>query len=106
MSSPTVVDRDRQQAIQYLRSHRNGSWYWTEGGQVLAWRDGTTLAFRQEIARTDRDPLRHSSRWSHPYDEVHDLMAGGDSEHLPRPVKAPLELKPLTWPLARPHRGK
>jgi hypothetical protein len=40
---------ERQQAIHYLRAPANGLWRWAEDGEVLVWRDGSTLAFRQEI---------------------------------------------------------
>src|ERR1043166_5314557 len=45
------MNPDRQQAIDYLRAPANGLWRWAEDGAVLVWRDGTTLAFREEIVQ-------------------------------------------------------
>ena len=42
---------DRQQAIDYLRAPANGLWHWAENGAVLVWHDGSTIAFREEIAQ-------------------------------------------------------
>lgn len=43
------MNPDRQQAIDYLRAPVNGLWRWAENGAVLVWRDGSTIAFREEI---------------------------------------------------------
>jgi hypothetical protein len=43
------MNPDRQQAINYLRAPANGFWRWAEEGKVLVWRDGSTVAFREEI---------------------------------------------------------
>jgi hypothetical protein len=45
-----IVSLERQQALEYLRAPAGGLWRWTENGAVLVWRDGTTIAFREEIA--------------------------------------------------------
>ncbi len=45
------MNPDRQQAIDYLRAPAGGLWRWAENGRVLVWRDGTTIAFREEIDR-------------------------------------------------------
>ena len=45
------MNPDRQQAIGYLRAPANGLWRWAENGAVLVWRDGATVAFREEIIR-------------------------------------------------------
>jgi hypothetical protein len=45
------VNRDRQQAIQYIQAQPDGLWHWTEDGTVLVWADGTTIAFRAEIIK-------------------------------------------------------
>jgi hypothetical protein len=42
------MNPDRQQASNYLRTPDN-LWRWTENGGVLVWRDGSTIAFREEI---------------------------------------------------------
>jgi len=39
----------RQMAIRYLKSPREGLWSWQDEGETLVWLDGTTIAFRQEI---------------------------------------------------------
>src|SRR5258706_14293426 len=39
----------RQTAIKYVSAPANGLWRWAEGGKVLIWHDGTTIAFREEI---------------------------------------------------------
>jgi hypothetical protein len=39
-----------QQAVAYFQSEQNDPWGWTENGRVLVWADGTTVAFREEIA--------------------------------------------------------
>ena len=44
------MNPDRPQAIQYLRAPASGLWRWTDGGTVVVWRDGTTIAFREEIS--------------------------------------------------------
>lgn len=43
------MNPDRQRAMDYLRAPANGLWRWAEDGAVLVWRDGTTVAFREEI---------------------------------------------------------
>lgn len=40
---------DRLIASSYLRTLRNAPWRWEENGRVLVWKDGTTIAFREEI---------------------------------------------------------
>jgi hypothetical protein len=45
------MNPDRQQALEYLRAPANGFWRWAEQGNVLVWRDGGTLAFREEIVQ-------------------------------------------------------
>jgi hypothetical protein len=45
------MNPDRQQAIDYLRGPANGLWRWAENGSVLVWRDGSTIAFREEIVQ-------------------------------------------------------
>src|SRR5262245_39736163 len=43
------MNPDRQQAVEYLRAPANGLWRWAESGSVLVWRDGSTVAFREEV---------------------------------------------------------
>src|SRR5258708_1714250 len=43
------MNPDRQQALEYLRVPAGGLWHWAENGAVLVWRDGGTVAFREEI---------------------------------------------------------
>src|SRR5437762_906041 len=43
------MNPERQQAIDYLRAPGSGLWHWAESGAVLAWHDGSTIAFREEI---------------------------------------------------------
>lgn len=43
------MNPDRQQALEYLRVPAGGLWHWAENGAVLVWRDGGTIAFREEI---------------------------------------------------------
>jgi len=45
------MNPDRQHAIDYLRAPANRLWRWAEDGAVLVWRDGGTIAFREEIAQ-------------------------------------------------------
>jgi hypothetical protein len=45
------MSADRQLAIQYLRCVSGGPWTWAERGTVLAWRDGSTIAFREEVVQ-------------------------------------------------------
>ena len=42
---------DRQLAIQYLHAVPDGPWTWAEAGTVIAWRDGSTIAFREEVVQ-------------------------------------------------------
>jgi len=37
-------------AIRYLAARGDTPWRWADDGNVLAWADGTTIAFRDEIA--------------------------------------------------------
>lgn len=39
----------RHAAIEYLRSPPDAPWKWEEDGRVLAWSDGTTVLFREEL---------------------------------------------------------
>lgn len=39
----------RHSALEYLRRPRDAPWRWSDGGRVLAWSDGTTIAFREEL---------------------------------------------------------
>ncbi|HTB83794.1 MAG TPA: hypothetical protein VK742_09090 [Candidatus Sulfotelmatobacter sp.] len=45
------MNPDRQQMIEYLRAPAGGLWRWAENGAVLVWRDGSTIAFREEIVQ-------------------------------------------------------
>src|SRR5262245_52855330 len=45
------MNRDRQQAIDYLRAPSGSLWRWAENGAVLIWCDGSTIAFREEIVQ-------------------------------------------------------
>jgi len=45
------MNPDRQQAINYLSATGDGLWRWSENGAVLVWRDGSTIAFREEIVQ-------------------------------------------------------
>ena len=45
------MNPERQQAINYLRAPANGLWRWAEDGAVVVWRDGTTVAFREEVVQ-------------------------------------------------------
>lgn len=40
---------DRFSALTYLRTPLDAPWRWEENGRTLVWKDGTTLAFREEI---------------------------------------------------------
>ncbi len=39
-----------QRTLAYFQSGQSDPWRWTENGKVLVWADGTTVAFREEIA--------------------------------------------------------
>ncbi|HAM70553.1 MAG TPA: hypothetical protein DCM86_02805 [Verrucomicrobiales bacterium] len=41
----------RIQTIQYLRARPGLPWRWAENGSVLAWADGSTVAFREEVVQ-------------------------------------------------------
>lgn len=43
------MNPDWETAHEYLASTHNGPWHWADDGKVIAWHDGTTIAFRQEI---------------------------------------------------------
>jgi len=43
------MNPDRQQALNYLCAPGDGLWRWAENGAVLVWKDGGTIAFREEI---------------------------------------------------------
>jgi hypothetical protein len=45
------MNPERQQTIDYIRAAAGGLWSWTENGSVLVWRDGSTIAFREEIVQ-------------------------------------------------------
>ncbi|HEX5219615.1 MAG TPA: hypothetical protein VFZ59_08610 [Verrucomicrobiae bacterium] len=45
------MNPERQQALDYLRAPRNGLWRWAEDGSVIVWRDGSTIAFREEVVQ-------------------------------------------------------
>lgn len=41
---------DLRSASKYLRPLADSFWQWRDDGDVLSWRDGTTIAFRPEVA--------------------------------------------------------
>ncbi|MFT3868782.1 MAG: hypothetical protein QM715_09900 [Nibricoccus sp.] len=43
------MSTSRQSAFQYLQSVPGALWRWEENGRVLTWKDGTTIAFRDEV---------------------------------------------------------
>ena len=43
------MSSERSAALAYLRAPFNGCWSWAENGKVLVWRDGTTVAFIEEV---------------------------------------------------------
>jgi len=44
------MNTERSRAATYLRAPLNACWRWAENGGVLVWRDGTTVAFREEVS--------------------------------------------------------
>ena len=46
MTSP---QQERELAVAYLRPAEGAPWQWAEGGRVLVWHDGTTVAFWEEV---------------------------------------------------------
>jgi hypothetical protein len=43
------MSADRAVARAYLQPPANACWRWADNGEVMAWHDGSTVAFRQEI---------------------------------------------------------
>ena len=43
------MSRERQEARAYLLPSGMSPWNWVDDGAVLAWRDGTTVVFREEL---------------------------------------------------------
>ncbi len=43
------MNPERQLAVNYLRAPGDGLWRWAEDGKVVVWRDGSTVAFKEEI---------------------------------------------------------
>ncbi|MEA3208680.1 MAG: hypothetical protein QOE70_1737 [Chthoniobacter sp.] len=43
------MNDERNWAIAYFASRAGAPWRWADDGKVLAWADGTTIAFREEI---------------------------------------------------------
>ena len=43
------MNRELDSALAYFRSMPFSPWKWAENGSVIVWRDGTTIAFREEI---------------------------------------------------------
>lgn len=44
------MDEPRVWAISYLAARGDAPWRWADHGDVVVWSDGTTIAFREEIA--------------------------------------------------------
>lgn len=76
---------DRQRALDYLRTPRDAPWRWEENGRVLAWTDGTTIAFREEILMI----LEHSATTGMPpFSHVVCLLAACRDRYLEFPTLA------------------
>lgn len=43
------MNAEQTLGVAYLRARASDPWRWAEKGEVLTWRDGTTVAFRAEI---------------------------------------------------------
>ena len=41
----------RQQTIDYLRAPADAEWRWADNAAAIVWRDGSTIAFREEIEK-------------------------------------------------------
>jgi hypothetical protein len=61
-----------KQAMIYFAARHPGPWHWTDDGDVLAWSDGTTIAFRQEVIFILDWLIPH--RWP-PFDALVHLLA-------------------------------
>ena len=44
------MDDARNWAIGYLAARGDAPWRWADDGEVITWADGTTIAFREEVA--------------------------------------------------------
>lgn len=44
------MDDTRNWAIGYLAARGDAPWRWADDGEVITWADGTTIAFREEVA--------------------------------------------------------
>jgi hypothetical protein len=61
-----------KQAMIYFAARHRGPWHWADDGDVLAWQDGTTIAFRQEVIFILEWLIPH--RWP-PFDALVHLLA-------------------------------
>lgn len=50
MDNYSMNDRERALLIDYLAAPHDSFWSWAEGGEVVTWRDGRTIVFREELA--------------------------------------------------------
>jgi len=66
------MDDPHKSAMIYLASSRQSAWHWTDDGDVLAWKDGGTIAFRQEIIQILEWLAPHE--WP-PFDALAHLLA-------------------------------
>src|SRR6185295_3201779 len=46
-----AVNIARQQTIEYLRAPADAEWRWADNASAIVWRDGSTIAFREEISQ-------------------------------------------------------
>ena len=44
------MDSDLNAAMRYLSSPAGSFWKWDDKGEVVVWTDGSTIAFREELA--------------------------------------------------------
>ena len=44
-----MSDESQSLAVQYLTPSLDSPWHWHDGGRVIAWSDGKTVAFRQQV---------------------------------------------------------
>lgn len=76
---------DRQRTLDYLGTPDGAPWRWEEGGRVLVWSDGATVAFREEIQMI----LEHmATSGAPPFSQVVCLLAACRERYLEFPAPA------------------
>lgn len=91
------MNEARELALTYLRTPPGAPWRWEDGGRALVWRDGATIAFREELEAIFE---RLTPGGLPPFSALVCVLAACRGRYLDFPAKAEMAADGKQMPLA------